>query len=297
MKGKLICLVGVSASGKSSFALDNFQENEIFSSDNIRKELFNDEANQSDNGKVFNILHQRIINQLKEGKTAVYDATNLSARRRIGFLKNIKHIDCYKECIVFTTPYKKCIENDKHRDRKVGEEVILKQMRQFSMPIEDEGWDKITCLNPFGLYFTNIYKMLKGNTPHDCEPYHYETIERHCINSALLASDNDENICITEALLFHDIGKLLTKDFHNSKGEETEIAHYYGHEGVSAYLYLTSERMIDIPNSELVVWLINNHMRPYQQGYNKWCQRYSDELNFMLEKVHKYDKLGRVTER
>lgn len=96
-KPKFYMLVGLSGSGKSSY---NFKEEVVkISSDALRKELFGDENDQTHNAEVFNELHKRVILNLKNGKNVVYDATNLSRRRRVAFLNNIKYIDCEKECI------------------------------------------------------------------------------------------------------------------------------------------------------------------------------------------------------
>ena len=98
-KPKFYTLIGLSGSGKSSY---NFEEEVVkISSDSLRKELFGDENDQTHNAEVFNELHKRVILNLKNGKNVVYDATNLSRRRRVVFLNNIKHIDCEKKTVSF----------------------------------------------------------------------------------------------------------------------------------------------------------------------------------------------------
>ena len=66
-------LIGVSGCGKSSFARDcseGYDDTEVFSSDAIRKEVFEDENDQTHNNEVFSILHKRIIFSLKRERFA-----------------------------------------------------------------------------------------------------------------------------------------------------------------------------------------------------------------------------------
>ena len=75
----LFFLVGISGSGKSTIAQEYAEKfnAEVFSSDKIRFELYGDESIQDNPQKVFQILHKRIKTALKQGKNAIYDATNL----------------------------------------------------------------------------------------------------------------------------------------------------------------------------------------------------------------------------
>ena len=50
--------------------------------------MLNDINDQSKNTEVFEILHRRIKDDLREGKNVVYDATNLNRRRRTHFIHN-----------------------------------------------------------------------------------------------------------------------------------------------------------------------------------------------------------------
>ena len=75
----------------------------IYSSDDIREELYNDVNNMENNNKVFDVLHQRIRDTLIDGKDCVYDATNMNWKRRRAFLESIKKIECYKVAVVVAT--------------------------------------------------------------------------------------------------------------------------------------------------------------------------------------------------
>lgn len=96
-------VVGPSGVGKSTL-LQNLKRNEIIdrivSSDSIREELFGDASYQGDNNKVFNEVHNRIYQTLKNEENVAYDATNLSSRRRKNFLKTLERFNVKKICIV-----------------------------------------------------------------------------------------------------------------------------------------------------------------------------------------------------
>lgn len=288
-------LVGLSGSGKSSY---NFKEEVVkISSDALRKELFGDENDQTHNAEVFNELHKRVILNLKNGKNVVYDATNLSRRRRKAFLKTIAHIPCKKICVVFRTPYEVCVKRDSLRSRTVGVSVIFKQLKQFQMPQYDEGWDLINftylqsdkAVDPFAL--VELSKLVEHDNPH-----HLETIGQHMqmTYDKLCKMTKDEELRI--AGLFHDLGKVSTKYFRNARGEKTDIAHYYSHENVSTYLYLTSYLFYPTEVGSKIAWLIENHMHPYYSGYEKWKSTQNPEWVKDLEILYLADQEARITE-
>ena len=294
-KPKFYMLVGLSGSGKSSY---NFEEEVVkISSDALRAELFGDENDQTHNTEVFNELHKRVILNLKNGKNVVYDATNLSRRRRVAFLKTIAHIPCKKICVVFKTPYEVCVKRDSLRPRKVGVSVIFKQLKQFQMPQYDEGWDLIDftylptdkAVDPFVL--VELSKLVEHDNPH-----HLETIGQHIqmTYDKLCKMTKDKKLRF--AGLFHDLGKVFTKYFHNIRGEKTDIAHYYFHENVSVYLYLTSYLFYPTEVGLKIAWLIENHMRPYYSGYEKWKSTQNPEWVKDLEILHLVDQEARITE-
>ena len=80
--------VGIPGSGKSTWLENNKEEYNytIHSSDSIREQL-GDINDQSKNSQVFETLHNRIKTDLLNGKSVAMDATNLSRKKRINFLK------------------------------------------------------------------------------------------------------------------------------------------------------------------------------------------------------------------
>ena len=147
---QFIMLVGIAGSGKSTYAQElknNNPEFIILSSDDIRQEIYGDASIQDNPGKVFSIMNRRTFDALKDGKSVVYDATNLSSKRRKEMVDKIKQlgIDCHCDCHIMPTEPDVCIERQQKRDRKVPEEVIQKQYQYFrNDPVTwDEGWNLI----------------------------------------------------------------------------------------------------------------------------------------------------------
>lgn len=267
----------------------------IFSSDALRAELFGDENDQTHNSEVFEELHRRILKALDTGENCVYDATNLNRKRRIQFLERLKKYEGLEKRIeVIVAPVDFCVEQDAKRARTVGSSVIQRQVSQFQMPLVEEGWDYIAVcpLKDIGGQ-TSPYQLdefLWGQTPHNCAPYHLETIEAHMKIAYLLAKTNDEPDCIQIALKYHDIGKFFTKKWNEEKSRNT----FYGHQNWSAYFYLCSSTYLDlkVKNEEeafAVATLISEHMEPHLSSWDKKKGFYGEGFRNLLELIAYYD--------
>lgn len=269
---KFIMLVGLPASGKSTYA-EKLKEKgyHIHSSDKIREELTGDVNSQDKNIDVFAELHKRVKNDLQNGISCVYDATNMSRKRRVSFLNDIKNIECEKICILFLTPIEECKRRNQERERKVPEGVFDKMLKSFWVPMEYEGWDRVDVgiLEGYEYHFP-IEKTYNFD---QCNSRHSKRLFDHMNDTALyIQSNTNQNFKKTRryrnlmlAAYYHDIGKLYTQTFINSKGEETEDAHYYGHDGYGAYLYLLIEfyGCLFPDDARNIAALINWHMSPY----------------------------------
>ncbi len=248
-KPELVMLIGLPACGKSSFAGDLEKKGYVVhSSDKIRLELNEENMNTKEhNKKVFEILHKRIKKDLKEGKNCVYDATNLSRKFRKAFLDELKNIPCEKNAVLFIVPTYVCADRNSKREgfSRVPNDVYLKMLKSFNLPSKNyDGFDKITLdiYNlPIAMYdYENLDHFSQDNSHHvESLGEHMKMAEEYA-KELIKGQDIDERLAknIISAARWHDIGKVHTKDFHNSKGEITKEAHYYGHENVSAYLYL-----------------------------------------------------------
>ena len=295
---KLYMLVGLSGSGKSSWCAQQHTM-KVFSSDKMREELFNNVNEQRYNDILFKKLHERVKESLRNGYDSVVDATNLSSRRRIAFLNEIKHIPCEKICRFFPMPYEFCLERDSMRKRTVGKKVIMKQMKQFEMPHPNEGWDKIEIVYNYRVEANDLNLFLKNPMEHDCSPHHEEPIALHLILSSCIAELSGARPEMVEALKWHDVGKFLTKQFKDARGNESDIAHFYGHENVSAYLYASSKQFFkaDEDFAHEVLYLIQNHMKLYNNNetfLRRFKEKYGESFIRDLEEMKYFDEEGRI---
>lgn len=151
-KPVLYIMVGVPGSGKTTYA-QNYLANDstiILSSDDIRKELFGDEAIQSDPAKVFDLLYKRMNTYLGKGKNVVVDATNIDKAGRHKTFEKISS-ECIKKAVVISVDKEVAIRQNKMRKRRVKPWVIEKYFNKFEMPEKSEGFNEIIVINGFDL--------------------------------------------------------------------------------------------------------------------------------------------------
>ena len=293
---KLIMLVGVAGSGKSTYANKYYSDMEIFSSDKIREELYGDASIQDNPMKVFNILHHRIATALKNGKDVVYDATNLSMKKRMGFLKQYGYFADEKHCIVLITPLKECCRRQQTRERRVPYEVIKKQICRFQCPDYYEGWDTIEIIQD-STCTTILEDFLERNDFDQENSHHSLTAKEHMLAAAeFYKSDYKDDVytVLLFALKYHDIGKFFTKTFKDKKGKSTIEAHYYEHQNAGAYFMLQCcEHELLMPIYHKAAVLIQWHMEFFlrnEVGMERLFNLLGKELSEQLKLLHEYDR-------
>ena len=237
---------------------------------------------------------QRTRVALKEGQDCCYNATNLSAKRRIGFLKEISDIPNVKSNLILVAPpLEKVLEQNSKRDRVVPESVIHRMLKQFEMPHESEGWYKIKVVGAVMKFDVLTKELVKAkNIPHD-NPHHSASIGNHMLLAHTYLKEHmgisSCNSLVPSAALYHDIGKPYCKVFHNAKGEPSEIAHYYNHENVGAYMYISHSygNLMDIEIANLIA----HHMDFFKgEAYMKKIKaRFPDKFIKDLELLHEAD--------
>src|ERR1019366_3945620 len=83
----LVVLVGVSGSGKSSFAKKHFLPTEVLSSDFCRGLVSDDETDQAATTDAFDIMRYIAGKRLAAGRLTVVDATNVQPEARKAFIQ------------------------------------------------------------------------------------------------------------------------------------------------------------------------------------------------------------------
>jgi len=272
----LYMMVGLPSSGKSTHAqrlIRDHKDSVIFSSDELRQELYGDINDQDHNAEVFAELHKRIKSALSSGKYdyVVYDATNINSRRRRAFINDIKSIDCFKVAVVMATPYEVCLRQNWCRERRVPDDVIQRMYKSWQTPAHWEGWDSIRVELWNDISRRNAYyhwmSTLRFANYNQCNPHHTETLGQHLISVGRYVEKQTSDDNVVLAAFLHDIGKPFCRTI-----DDNGVAHYYSHESVGAYDVLCAGYGIDVS------LLINNHMKPLSwvnsSNYDAVCSKY-----------------------
>lgn len=147
----LVVLVGISGSGKSTFAKRVFKETELLSSDKCRAIVSDDENNQAATNDAFELLHYISSKRLKNGHLTVVDATNVQTEARRPLIQLAREYHCLPVAIVLDVPEKICqARNDERADRNFGKHVVRQQRSQLKRSIKNlkrEGFRHIHVLS------------------------------------------------------------------------------------------------------------------------------------------------------
>lgn len=146
----LVTLVGVSGSGKSTFAARHFLPSEVISSDACRRLVSDDENDQTATEAAFQVLHTVAAKRLERGRLTVVDATSVKAEDRRPLLELAKRHHVFACAIVLDVPPEVCRDRNAARaDRAFGDHVIRNQrnaLRRSLNQLQREGFRKVYVL-------------------------------------------------------------------------------------------------------------------------------------------------------
>lgn len=146
----VVALVGVSGSGKSTFASRHFLPTEVISSDFCRKLVSDDENDQSSTNAAFEVLHTIAAKRLQSGRLAVIDATSVRPEDRKPIVQLAKDHHVFAYAIVLDVPPEVCRDRNASRpDRDFGDHVIHNQrsaLRRSINNLHREGFRKVFVL-------------------------------------------------------------------------------------------------------------------------------------------------------
>ncbi len=145
-----VVLIGVSGSGKSTFARRHFKATEILSSDDCRGLVSDDENSQAATKDAFDLLHFIARKRLAAGKLTVVDATNVQPESRKPLIEIAREFHCLPVAIVLDLPERVAQDRNKTRaDRDFGPHVIRQQAQQLRRSLrglEREGFRHVHVL-------------------------------------------------------------------------------------------------------------------------------------------------------
>jgi polynucleotide kinase-phosphatase len=146
----LVVLIGVSGSGKSTFARTHFKPTEVLSSDFCRGLVSDDENDQAASADAFDVLHYIAGKRLAAGRLTVIDATNVQPASRKHLVDLARAHDVLPIAIVLDMPEKLCAErNETRADRTFGAHVLRRQgsdLRRGLKGLQREGFRTVHVL-------------------------------------------------------------------------------------------------------------------------------------------------------
>ena len=145
---ELILLIGIPASGKSTFRENNFPEAVIINPDSFIGYTKEDPWTPNVVMKAWKKSDELLEEYIFDGKEKIiFDATFVSPKRRKKYIKIAKKYNIKISAIYIKTSFELAIERNKKRDpyRMVPENTMLKMYKQLIPPSKEEGFDEVFC--------------------------------------------------------------------------------------------------------------------------------------------------------
>lgn len=147
----LVLLVGVSGSGKSTFAARHFSPTQVLSSDAMRAMVADDPNDQGATEAAFELLHTALSLRLARGRLTVVDATNVEGWARGRLLAVARRHQRPSCAIVLAPPLEVCLARNLSRgDRRLPPAAIRRQHAWLheSLPtLPDQGFAPVWILS------------------------------------------------------------------------------------------------------------------------------------------------------
>ena len=144
MNNKLIIMVGLPGAGKNTYIRNYLSDYKVISSDDIRVELYGFE-DQTKNKEVYILMRERTREALKSGQSVVYNATNLSAKRRKSLAEEMKKYCDKIELIYIDCSLPELLNRNEFREeRYIDEDKLILMYNSFKPGFYEYPYDLIT---------------------------------------------------------------------------------------------------------------------------------------------------------
>jgi predicted kinase len=143
----LVLLIGIAASGKSTFAARHFLPTEVLSSDALRAVITDDPHAQAATEDAFDLLHRILAMRLRRGRLTVVDATNVEDWARARLLAVARRHRRPAVAIILDLPLDVALERNAGRPApRPPASAVHRQHRWLTdsvAAIGDEGFDVV----------------------------------------------------------------------------------------------------------------------------------------------------------
>jgi protein phosphatase len=129
----LVLLVGIAASGKSTFAERHFAPTQVLSSDSLRAMITDSPSAQGATDDAFDLLHRILAMRLRRGRLTVIDATNVEDWARTELVATAKRHRRPAVAIVLDVPLPVALERNATRGVPRPPPSALRRQHQWLM--------------------------------------------------------------------------------------------------------------------------------------------------------------------
>ena len=138
----LVVLVGPPASGKSTWASENFRPEQVVSADVLRGIVGEHQLDLSASDDAFELLDRIVEARLGRGLTTVIDTTGLDEGRRRSYLATARTAGVTAVVIRFVTSAAECKRRNRERQHPVPVKAIDQMVKKArAVDLDGEGWD------------------------------------------------------------------------------------------------------------------------------------------------------------
>lgn len=147
----LVVLIGAAGAGKSALAARLFAPAQVLSSDAFRELVSGDATDQGATRTAFSILHRELAARLAERRTAVVDATNVTAYARRALVRRAAAAGVPAAAIVLALPPALVLARNATRAGRIVPEAVVRDHlhdldRSLRRGLEVEGFATVHVL-------------------------------------------------------------------------------------------------------------------------------------------------------
>jgi predicted kinase len=135
---ELTLLCGPSGAGKSEWIARHADGTAVVSLDDLRQEIAGKRSDQSMNGQVMQAAKERLKSHLRQGRSVIWDATNLRKDGRSWVAQLGYDYGAYVRIVALRTPVPTLLSRNRKRDHPVPGSVLQRQLETMEWPTLDE---------------------------------------------------------------------------------------------------------------------------------------------------------------
>ena len=168
-KPKLLCLRGLPASGKTTYAKKLVDKGWVrVNKDDLRAMLYNSHFSKNNEAFILSLRDEIIIRGLVNGKNVVVDDTNLDPKHADQFKSIASEFLADYEEKFFDTPVEECIRRNSLREKPVPEKVIYTMYERYIKPPQqvieyDDSKEECIIVDVDG----TLAHIVNGRSPYD----------------------------------------------------------------------------------------------------------------------------------